>query len=259
MGVLNVTPDSFADGGRYVDTGRALEQALRMVAEGAAIIDVGGESTRPGAAAVAADEELRRVLPVLKRLRAASGVVISIDTSKPEVIRAAHAEGANLVNDVRALCLPGALQAAAGTDCAVCLVHMQGEPEHMQRQPTYVDVVKEVKAFLIERAQACGCAGIGTERIAIDPGFGFGKTLEHNLTLLRRLPELAGCGFPLLLGMSRKSSVAALTGRPPDERLPGSLALAAIAVLNGARIVRAHDVAATMDAVRVAAAVRGGE
>jgi dihydropteroate synthase len=259
MGVLNVTPDSFSDGGRYADPERALEQALRMVEEGAAIIDVGGESTRPGAPVVAADEELRRVLPILERLRAASRVVISIDTSKPEVIRAAHAAGANLINDVRALSSPGALEAAAATDCAVCLVHMQGEPAHMQHHPSYRDVVSEVKAFLLERVQACRAAGIGGERVAIDPGFGFGKTLEHNLTLLRRLPELASCGFPLLLGMSRKSSLAALTGRPLGARLPGSLALAAIAVLNGARIVRAHDVAATLDAVRVAAAVRGGE
>jgi dihydropteroate synthase len=259
MGVLNVTPDSFFDGGRYADPARALEQALRMVEEGAAIIDVGGESTRPGAPVVAADEELRRVLPILERLRAASRVVISIDTSKPEVIRAAHAAGANLINDVRALSSPGALEAAAATDCAVCLVHMQGEPGHMQHNPSYRDVVSEVKAFLVERVQACRSAGIGGERVAIDPGFGFGKTLEHNLALLRRLPELASCGFPLLLGMSRKSSLAALTARPPDARLPGSLALAAIAVLNGARIVRAHDVAATLDAVRVAAAVRGGE
>jgi dihydropteroate synthase len=244
MGVLNVTPDSFSDGGRYADPARALEQALRMVEEGAAIIDVGGESTRPGAPVVAADEELRRVLPILER---------------PEVIRAAHAAGANLINDVRALSSPGALEAAAATDCAVCLVHMQGEPAHMQHNPSYGDVVSEVKAFLLERVQACRAAGIGGERVAIDPGFGFGKTLEHNLTLLRRLPELASCGLPLLLGMSRKSSLAALTGRPLDARLPGSLALAAIAVLNGARIVRAHDVAATLDAVRVAAAVRGGE
>ena len=259
MGVLNVTPDSFSDGGRYSDPERALEQALRMVEEGAAIIDVGGESTRPGAPAVTVEEELRRVVPLLERLRAASPVVISVDTSKPEVIRAAHAAGANLINDVRALSRPGALEAAAATDCAVCLVHMQGEPQSMQKNPSYGDVVSEVKAFLAGRAQACRSAGIEADRVAIDPGFGFGKTLAHNLTLLRRLPELASLGFPVLLGMSRKSSLAALTGRGPEERLPGSLALAAIAVLNGARIVRAHDVAATVDAVRVAAAVRGGE
>ena len=258
MGVLNVTPDSFSDGGRFSDPGHALEQALRMVEEGAAIIDVGGESTRPGAPAVSAEEELGRVLPVLERLRAASPVVISVDTSKPEVIRAAHAAGAQLINDVRALSAPGALAAAAATDCAVCLVHMQGEPASMQRNPTYADVVSEVKAFLLARAQACRSVGIGKERVAIDPGFGFGKTLAHNLTLLRRLEELASVDYPVLLGMSRKSSLATLTGRTPEERLPGSLALAAIAVLNGACIVRAHDIAATLDAVRVAAAVRGG-
>jgi dihydropteroate synthase len=257
MGVLNVTPDSFSDGGRFSDPARALEQALRMVEEGAAIIDVGGESTRPGAPAVSPEDELQRVLPVLERLRAQSRVAISIDTSKPEVIRAAHAAGVNLINDVRALCAPGALEAAAATDCAVCLVHMQGDPSNMQRNPSYGDVVSEVKAFLLERAQACRSVGIGQERVAIDPGFGFGKTLEHNLTLLRRLDELASAEYPVLLGMSRKSSLATLTGRAPEERLPGSLALAAIAVLNGARIVRAHDVAATLDAIRVAAAVRG--
>jgi len=255
--VLNVTPDSFSDGGRYSDPGRALEQALRMVEEGASIIDVGGESTRPGAPAVSAEEELGRVLPVLERLRAASPVAISIDTSKPQVIRAAHAAGANLINDVRALSAAGALEAAAATDCAVCLVHMKGEPATMQRNPAYGDVVSEVKAFLLERAQACRSVGIEKERVVIDPGFGFGKTLAHNLMLLRRLEELASTHYPVLLGMSRKSSLASLTGRAPEERLPGSLALAAIAVLNGARIVRAHDVAATLDAIRVAAAVRG--
>ena len=258
MGVLNVTPDSFSDGGRFIDPARALEQGVRMVEEGAAIIDVGGESTRPGAAQVSAEEELRRVVPIIEQLCRATRAVISIDTSKPEVIRAAHAAGASLVNDVRALILPGALEALAATDCAVCLVHMQGEPATMQQQPSYVDIVSEVKAFLLARAQACRAAGVQDERITIDPGFGFGKTLAHNLTLLRQLPELASCGFPVLLGMSRKSSLAALTGRAAGERLPGSLALAAIAVLNGARIVRAHDVAATVDAVRVAAAVRDG-
>jgi dihydropteroate synthase len=258
MGVLNVTPDSFSDGGRYADPARALEQALRMVEEGAAIIDVGGESTRPGAPVVAADEELRRVLPILERLRAASRVVISIDTSKPEVIRAAHAAGANLINDVRALSSPGALAAAAATDCAVCLVHMQGEPAHMQHNPSYGDVVSEVKAFLLERVQACRAAGIGGERVAIDPGFGFGKTLEHNLTLLRRLRELAADGLPVLVGLSRKSMLGKLTQRPAGQRSGGSVALAVIAALNGARIIRAHDVAPTVDALQVAVAVQGG-
>jgi dihydropteroate synthase len=257
MGVLNVTPDSFSDGGRFVDPERAVEHGLQMVEEGAAIVDVGGESTRPGATPVTVDEEIRRVVPVIERLRARTEAVISVDTSKPEVIRAAAAAGAGLINDVRALSLPGALEAAAATGCAVCLMHMRGEPGTMQHDPRYVDVVREVGAFLLEREQACRAAGIEDERIVLDPGFGFGKTLAHNLELLRRLPELTACGFPVLLGMSRKSSIAALTGRPAGERLYGSLALAAIAVLKGARILRVHDVAATLDAVKVAVAVRG--
>jgi len=256
MGVLNVTPDSFSDGGRFVDPGVALAQALRMVEEGAAIIDVGGESTRPGAAPVAARQELERVLPVIAALRARTDAVISVDTSKPEVMRAAVAEGATLVNDVRALTAPGALECLAGLECAVCLMHMRGEPRTMQLEPSYADVVSEVKAFLLERVQACRAAGVAPERLAIDPGFGFGKTVAHNLELLRRLPELGACGLPVLVGLSRKSTIAALTGRGPQARLPGSLALAAIAVLHGASIIRAHDVEATVDAVRVAAAVR---
>jgi dihydropteroate synthase len=257
MGVLNVTPDSFSDGGRFADPKRAVEQGLKMVEEGAAIIDVGGESTRPGAAPVTADEEIGRVIPVIEGLRARTEAVISVDTSKPEVMRAAAAAGAGLINDVRALGLPGALEAAADSGCAVCLMHMQGEPATMQRDPQYVDVVREVKAFLLERVQACRSAGVADDRIVLDPGFGFGKTLAHNLELLRRLPELTACGFPVLLGMSRKSSIAALTGRPAGERLYGSLAFAVIAVLHGARILRVHDVAATLDAVKVAVAVRG--
>jgi dihydropteroate synthase len=257
MGVLNVTPDSFSDGGRFVDPERAVEHGLQMVEEGAAIIDVGGESTRPGATPVTVDEEIRRVVPVIERLRSRTEAVISVDTSKPDVIRAAAAAGAGLINDVRALSLPGALETAAATGCAVCLMHMRGEPATMQHDPQYVDVVREVRAFLLERVQACRAAGIEDERIVIDPGFGFGKTLAHNLELLRRLPELTASALPVLLGMSRKSSIAALTGRLAGERLYGSLALAAIAVLNGARILRVHDVAATLDAVKVAVAVRG--
>ncbi len=290
MGVLNVTPDSFSDGGRFADPDRAVEHALRMVEEGAAIIDVGGESTRPGASPVSVAEELRRVLPVIERLAGRTAAVISVDTGKPEVMRAAAAAGAGLINDVRALTAPGALAAAAATSCAVCLMHMQGEPATMQRGPTYTDVVSEVKAFLLERAHACRASGMPEERIAIDPGFGFGKTLAHNLELLRRLPELAASGVPVVVGLSRKSMAAALAGprtgaragggppgEPPSdsgrlgaarpgggpppaaERLPASLALAAIAVLNGACIVRAHDVAATLDAVKVALAVREPE
>ncbi len=255
MGVLNVTPDSFSDGGRFLDADRALEHAERMQEEGAAIIDVGGESTRPGATPVSTREELERVVPLIERLRARLSAVISVDTSKPEVMRAAAHAGAGLVNDVRALRAPGALEAAAATGCAVCLVHMQGEPATMQRAPRYADVVSEVGAFLTARAQACLEAGIAEDRIVVDPGFGFGKTLGHNLELLRRLRELCA-GFPLMVGLSRKSTVAALTGRAPGERLAGSVALATIAALNGAQIVRAHDVAATVDAVRVAAALR---
>ncbi len=256
MGILNVTPDSFSDGGRYMDAERAVEYALRMAEQGAAIIDVGGESTRPGASPVSLAEELDRVVPVIERLADRTAAVISVDTSKPEVMRAAAAAGAGLINDVRALTAPGALAAVAATSCAVCLMHMQGEPATMQRDPAYVDVVSEVNAYLRARAQACRVAGVSDERIAIDPGFGFGKTLAHNLELLRRLSELAQSGAPVVVGLSRKSMAAALSRRPAEERLPASLALAAIAVLNGACIVRAHDVAETLDAIRVALAVR---
>lgn len=257
MGVINVTPDSFSDGGRFLDTAAAIEQGLRLAGEGAAILDIGGESTRPGAADVAEQEELRRVLPVIERLRARTSAVISIDTSKPGVMRAAAAAGAGLINDVRALREPGALEAAAATDCAVCLMHMQGEPRTMQLAPTYGDVVSEVHAFLAERVQAARAAGVSRERLLIDPGFGFGKTLEHNLQLLRGLRDLTVEGLPLLAGLSRKSSVGKLTGRPEGERVYGSIALAVIAAQNGASIIRAHDVAATVDALRVLAAVEG--
>ncbi len=256
MGILNVTPDSFSDGGRYMDAERAVEYALRMAEQGAAIIDVGGESTRPGASPVSLAEELDRVVPVIERLADRTAAVISVDTSKPEVMRAAAAAGAGLINDVRALTSPGALAAAAATSCAVCLMHMQGEPATMQRDPAYVDVVSEVNAYLCARVQACRTAGVSDERIAIDPGFGFGKTLAHNLELLRRLSELAQSRAPVVVGLSRKSMAAALSRRPAEERLPASLALAAIAVLNGACIVRAHDVAETLDAIGVALAVR---
>jgi len=257
MGVLNVTPDSFSDGGQFLAPAAAVQQGRRLAEEGAAIIDVGGESTRPGAEAVAAAEELRRVLPVIEQLRRTTAAVISIDTNKPEVMRAAAAAGAGLINDVRALRAPGALEAAQESGCAVCLMHMQGEPRTMQLAPVYGDVVREVRAFLAARAAACRQAGFAAERLVLDPGFGFGKNLEHNLALLRGLPELGVDGLPLLVGLSRKSMLGTLSARAAGERLYGSVALAAIAVLNGARIVRAHDVAATLDAVRVAAAVRG--
>jgi dihydropteroate synthase len=256
MGVLNVTPDSFSDGGRFLAPAAAHEEALRMIAAGAAIIDIGGESTRPGADPVPVEEELRRVMPVIERL-SGSAAVISIDTTKPAVMRAAARAGAGLINDVRALQEPGALEAALESGCAVCLMHMQGEPRTMQQAPHYVDVVKEVKAFLAARAHSCEEAGFARARIAIDPGFGFGKTLAHNLELLGHLQELAGV-WPLAVGLSRKSMLARILGRSDGDRLAGSVALAVMAVMRDARIIRAHDVAATVDALQVVAAVSGG-
>jgi dihydropteroate synthase len=256
MGVLNVTPDSFSDGGRYVELSGAVERALRMAEEGAGIIDVGGESTRPGAAPVGAGEELERVLPVIEQLAARLPVPISVDTSKPEVMRAAVAAGASLINDVRALEAPGALQAAADSGAAVCLMHMRGEPRSMQVDPRYEDVVAEVRGYLTARIATCRAAGIGAGRICIDPGIGFGKRPEHNLALLAALDRLADPAVPVLVGVSRKSLVGMITGRPPGERLAGSVAFAALAVMRGAAIVRAHDVAATVDAVKVASAFK---
>jgi len=255
MGVLNVTPDSFSDGGHFASHAAAVEHGLRMAGEGAALIDVGGESTRPGAGPVAVQEELRRILPVIEQLRRATACILSVDTSKGEVMRAAAAAGAGFINDVRALREPGALEAAAASGCGLCLMHMQGEPRTMQAQPRYGDVVAEVRAFLSERVAACLGAGIDPLRLTVDPGFGFGKTLEHNLTLLRHLPELVAAGPPVLVGLSRKSTVGKLTGREAGERVYGSVALAVIAALKGARIIRAHDVAATVDALKVTAAV----
>lgn len=257
MGIVNVTPDSFSDGGKFLNSKAAVEHALRLVEEGAAIVDIGGESTRPGAAPVSVEEELRRVIPVIEKLAGKTAAVISVDTSKPEVMRAAAAAGTGLINDVRALQAPGALEAATETDCAVCLMHMQGEPRSMQDAPSYGDVVNEVKAFLLQRAQSCRSAGIAAERIAIDPGFGFGKTVAHNVELLRRLGELVRGEYPVVVGLSRKSMLKSILGREPDERLHGSVALAVMAVINGARIVRAHDVAATVDAIKTVMAIRG--
>jgi dihydropteroate synthase len=266
MGVLNVTPDSFSDGGRFFDMEAAVAQGLRMVEEGASIVDVGGESTRPGAAPVGAEEEIRRVVPVVERLRAQTDVVISVDTSKPQVIRAAAAAGAGLINDVRALSEEGALEAAVQSGCAVCLMHMQGAPQNMQLDPHYDDVVSEVKAFLEQRVNMCRAAGLTADRMVVDPGFGFGKTLEHNLQLLRHLrqlevslPEAPLAALPIMVGLSRKSILARLTGRPAGERVYGSVALAVVALLNGARIVRVHDVAATADALKTVIAVQGEE
>jgi dihydropteroate synthase len=263
MGVLNVTPDSFSDGGQYRQIDTAVGHGLRMVEEGAAIIDVGGESTRPGAEPVSVEEEIRRVVPVIERLRARTDALISVDTSKPQVMRAAAEAGAGLINDVRALCEDGALEAAVATPCAVCVMHMQGDPRSMQLAPHYGDVVNEVKAFLYERVKVCRAAGIAADRIVIDPGFGFGKTLEHNLQLLRHLRELRSeppeLDPPIMVGLSRKSIVGRLTGRPSGERVYGSVALAVLAVINGARIVRVHDVGATVDALKTVVAVQGDE
>ena len=256
MGVLNVTPDSFSDGGKFVRLDDAVERGVRMAEEGAAVIDVGGESTRPGAQPVGLDEELRRVVPVIARLRARTQAVISVDTSKPEVMHAAAAAGAAIINDVRALREAGALEAAVSSGCGVCLMHMLGEPRTMQDSPRYQDVVAEVRGFLAERVEACLGAGLPAERIVLDPGFGFGKTQAHNLELLRHLGEISVSGLPILAGLSRKSLAATLTGRPPEERVHGSVALAVIAALNGARILRVHDVAATVDALKVVAAVQ---
>lgn len=256
MGVLNVTPDSFSDGGRYAAPDAALRRADAMVAEGAAIIDVGGESTRPGAPPVSVQEELDRVLPVVERLAQELPIPISVDTSKPEVMREAARAGASLINDVWALRQPGALEAAAASGLPVCLMHMLGEPATMQQEPHYVAVVTEVRAFLAERVQACMAAGIPRERILVDPGFGFGKTLEHNLSLLRYLDSFTDMAAGVLAGVSRKSMIGLLLNAPVGERLAGSLAAAVIAAWQGAHVIRAHDVRETVQALRVCAAVR---
>jgi dihydropteroate synthase len=256
MGVLNVTPDSFSDGGQFVDVGDAVRHALRMVEEGATIIDVGGESTRPGAPSVSAQEEIDRVVPVIAALKAQTDVILSIDTNKAAVMRAALRAGATMVNDVRALQEPGALEAVAASNAAACLMHMQGDPRTMQLEPKYTDVVKEVRDFLRSRVETCVLAGIAMDRLAIDPGIGFGKRLEHNLALLAAVPVLVREEVPVLVGVSRKSLFQSLLGRPVHERVAGGVAMAAACVLAGASIIRAHDVAATVDAIRVAAALK---
>lgn len=258
MGVLNVTPDSFSDGGRYLEREAAIAHARRMVAEGADLVDVGGESTRPGARPVSEDEELERVLPVLEALRELP-VPLSVDTRRPRVMREALAAGASMVNDVEALQAPGALAAVAASGCGVCLMHKKGDPATMQVNPVYADVVAEVKTYLADRIAAAEAAGIARERIVADPGFGFGKTAAHNLELLRRLGELAELGVPLLVGLSRKSTLGAITGRPPGERLAASLAAALLAAQAGATILRVHDVRETRDAIAVWLAVREGK
>lgn len=257
MGILNVTPDSFSDGGRYTGVEAAVAHARRMVAEGAGMIDVGAESTRPGAAPVSVQEELDRMLPVVERLAAELDVVISVDTSTPEVMAAAAARGAGFINDVRALRRPGALAAAAASGLPVCLMHMQGEPGSMQAQPQYADICAEVEDFLLGRVAACEAAGIPAGRLVLDQGFGFGKTLAHNLDLMAAIPRFVALGYPLLVGVSRKSMLGALLGGAPvDQRLHAGVAAAAIAAVNGAKILRVHDVKATCDAVAVAQALR---
>jgi dihydropteroate synthase len=251
MGVLNVTPDSFSDGGLYLGRDAALTHARSMIQAGAKIIDIGGESTRPGAASVSVGEELDRVVVAVEAVAAECDVVISVDTSTPEVMREAAALGAGMINDIRALTRPGALQAAAATGLAVCLMHMQGEPCNMQQAPLYTDVVAEVEAFLAERADACVAAGIERSKLVLDPGFGFGKTDQHNLALLASLPRIAACGIPVLAGLSRKSMIGRLLERPVTDRLIGSVVLALLAAQRGARIVRVHDVAETVDALRL--------
>ena len=262
MGVLNVTPDSFSDGGRYLDAALALERARGMLDDGADLIDIGGESTRPGAAETSERDEIDRVIPLIERLRGECGergVPMSLDTRKPAVMRAAIDAGADMINDVNALRAPGAVEAVAGSAVAVCLMHMRGEPATMQQDVAYTDVVGEVKSFLAERAAACQVAAIARERIVVDPGFGFGKTVDHNLTLLSRLTELVALGYPVAVGLSRKSTIGAITGREVDERVAGSVAAALAAVARGAAIVRAHDVRETVDALKVwRAAITGG-
>ena len=265
MGVLNLTPDSFSDGGELLtDDERLNKEALLrradvMVAEGAAILDLGAESTRPGAKPVSLPVERDRIVSAIEALRPRFDVVISVDSSQPQVFTAAAAAGAGLLNDVRALGLPGAMDAARKTGLPVCLMHMQGEPGTMQKAPRYEDVVTEVVEFLCERLAYAEASGFHAERLLVDPGFGFGKTLDHNLQLLRGLSRLESLGRPVLVGLSRKRMIGALTGRAVDERGPGSVAAAALAVMEGASIVRTHDVRETLDAVRVAQAVRGGQ
>lgn len=255
MGVLNVTPDSFSDGGRFTDIEVAKRQAERLVAEGASIIDIGGESTRPGAQSVSESEEADRVIPVVAAVRSVSGVVISVDTSKPSVMQAAVSAGAGIINDVLALREPGAIEMAAELKVPVCLMHMQGRPRTMQSQPKYTDVVAEVSEFLSSRIDKCVAAGIERDRIIIDPGFGFGKTRTHNVELLANLRQLTKLELPVLVGLSRKATLGELTGKEVSDRVPASVSAAVIAVLNGAAIVRVHDVGETVDALKVAEAV----
>lgn len=255
MGILNVTPDSFSDGGRFVLRDAALQQARAMAEQGASIIDIGGESTRPGALPVSEQEELDRVIPVIEALRSELDLVLSVDTSSPRVMSEAAAAGAGLINDVRALRRPGALETAKNSGLPVCLMHMQGDPSGMQNAPRYTDLIQDVVAFLRQRVDACVAAGIPRSQLLVDPGFGFGKTLHHNLLLLQQLDSLHTLAAPVLVGMSRKSMVGMVLDQPVEQRLFGSLALAVMAVQKGARIIRVHDVGPTVDAIRMAWAV----
>lgn len=259
MGILNVTPDSFSDGGMFTAFNAARARAREIVRQGAAIIDVGGESTRPGALPVPLQQELDRVIPVIEAIHNEFAVCISIDTSKPEVMRAAVSAGAGMINDVRALRVDGALTAAVELDVPVCLMHMQGEPHRMQLRPRYVDVVREVRDFLLERVAACVAQGLSRARLFIDPGFGFGKTLEHNLHLLAQLHRFVDTGIPVLVGLSRKSVVGAISGQPATERLFGSIAAAVLARSKGAAVLRVHDVAPTVEALKFVDAVNTGQ
>ncbi len=256
MGVINTTPDSFSDGGQFLDTSKAVKQALIMIEQGVDILDIGGESTRPGAAAVAVDEELRRTLPVIKEVRKLSDIPISIDTSKAEVMLAAADVGADLINDVWALRREGALEAAKKTGLPVCLMHMRGEPATMQEDPQYQNVVLEVRHFLRERLDMALDAGIPKKKLLIDPGFGFGKSLQQNLQLLNALPDFKSMGFPLLVGLSRKSMIGTILDKPVEERLFGSISAAVIAAMLGANIIRVHDVAETHDALAILKALK---
>ena len=255
MGIVNVTPDSFSDGGKYTSTQAAVCHALTLLAEGADILDIGGESTRPGAAPVSLDEEISRVIPVIEALKGVSTVPLSIDTYKPEVMRQAIAAGADMVNDVRALQEPGALDVLVKSHVGICLMHMQGNPMTMQMSPHYEDVVIEVGQFLADRLQVCLNHGIAKNRIVLDPGFGFGKTREHNISLIQQLEKLHRIGLPLLVGLSRKSVLGAIAGGDENQRLYASIAASVISAMKGAKIVRVHDVKATVDALKVLAAI----
>jgi len=255
MGVLNVTPDSFSDGGKHLSLGAAVERGLEMVEQGALFIDVGGESTRPGAALVSEEEELLRVLPVIDSLKRQASVLVSVDTSSPVVMQASYDAGVDLINDVRALRRPGAIKVCAKLPVPVCLMHMQGEPESMQNAPTYRNVMEQVIAFLKWRIEECEAGGVSQNRIIVDPGFGFGKSLEHNLSLLKHLKEFELFGAPILVGMSRKTMVGQVLDKTVDQRMIGSLAAAVVAVTNGANIIRVHDVAETVEAIKMTSAV----